>query len=168
MREWRVIERFPNYAISNDGRVRNIKYNREIKPRISGYGYKIVRVFRDGIEYLIPVHKAVLRAFVRKPKRREQGNHKNGIKTDNRLDNLEWLTPSANIRHGWETGLIKVYDHSIKDRSNYKLTWEIAKEIRESYKPRKVTRQSLTEKYNITVSAINRVLSGETWNNETN
>ncbi len=56
------------------------------------------------------MHRLVAIAFLENPHGKEEINHKNGIKTDNRVENLAWVTPSENVRHSWGAGLSKVSD----------------------------------------------------------
>lgn len=102
---WKVIEGYPNYEVSNLGRVRNIKFDRVRKPMIDKDGYLYVVLSLNGKTTNNKIHRLVASAFIPNPENKREVNHINGIKTDNRVENLEWNTRSENIRHAHKTGL---------------------------------------------------------------
>lgn len=95
--EWRKIG-CSNYSVSSCGSVRNDTRNKLIKPFLDRYGYKKVFLGK-GIEKT--VHRLVAMAFIPNPESKPQVNHKNGVKTDNRVENLEWATNSENQLHSY-------------------------------------------------------------------
>lgn len=117
--EWRDIENYPNYQVSNLGRVKSKErissccYNstrkvkgKILKQNINPKGYYTVCLFNNG-KNTKTVHKLVANAFLENKKNYPCINHKNGIKTDNRVENLEWCTYSHNIKEAYRLGLQK-------------------------------------------------------------
>lgn len=102
MEEWKSIPGFEGiYQISSEGRVKNA-YGRMLKPETTRNGYQRIRLF-DGKKYLL--HRLVASTFIPNLENKEVVNHKNGVKTDNRVENLEWSTWSENVKHAYATGL---------------------------------------------------------------
>lgn len=98
------------YAASADGRVwaypkRSRLEGRWLKTQRDACGYEYVCLFKDGTRKYPKVHRVVLMAFSGGDAPPLQVNHLNGVKTDNRLVNLEWVTASENRRHAWASGL---------------------------------------------------------------
>src|SRR5699024_10505624 len=94
--------------VNNKNRIKNynkIKKNLENRILLSKYnGYVSCSLTSNGKNYYKYVHRLVAEAFVPNPNNKGQVNHKNGIKNDNSVENLEWVTPSENIRHAIDTG----------------------------------------------------------------
>ena len=98
---FKTINGFPNYEVSDSGEIRNIKRDKLLTSYISRFGYKRVRLFKDGKCFQFMVHRLVADAFALNPNKLPQVNHLDGIKTNNVISNLEWVTRSQNQQHAW-------------------------------------------------------------------
>lgn len=98
---WRKVEGYPLYSISNKGRIRNDKSNRILKGGIDNYGYPQVILCNSGKRKSKKIHRLVSEAFISNPDNKPQVNHKDGIKTNNTVNNLEWVTNQENQSHFW-------------------------------------------------------------------
>lgn len=106
--EWKVIKDFPRYMISSYGRVFSTKRNKILKPYNSG-GYCVVDLGeRRDNRCASYVHRLVADAFISNPDNKEEVNHINSVRHDNRVENLEWVTPSENVKHAWKYGNARV------------------------------------------------------------
>jgi hypothetical protein len=96
----------PNYFIFKNGIVINTITNKEIKTKINKYGYRTVAVVKNGGGRLHrTIHRLLALAYIPNPDAKPQINHIDGIKLNNSLDNLEWVTASENTSHAYRNGL---------------------------------------------------------------
>lgn len=109
--EWRTLQGYSMYRVSNKGRVLTLKqganiqqlnvlYRRVLTPTLSDTGYLRVSMYDDsGFRKVKLVHRLVAEAFIDNPNKYSQVDHINTIRTDNSVDNLRWATPSMNCRN---------------------------------------------------------------------
>lgn len=96
---WKHIEGF-NYEVSNYGRVRRIETGKILKQYENKDGYLRVELRKKGKRKNYRVHRLVATAFISNPENLPQVNHKNEIKADNTVSNLEWCTAKYNNNYG--------------------------------------------------------------------
>jgi hypothetical protein len=96
--EYRKIEDYPNYMISETGMVLNISKNKHLK-NVMNERYFIVLLYNKGIRKKYYIHRLVANAFCKKEKGKEYVNHKDLDRCNNNSSNLEWVTSSENTIH---------------------------------------------------------------------
>lgn len=123
---WKDIKGYKgHYRVSNTGKIMSLKSGRPklLKIHLNQKGYPIIGLsMRTKKTYQI--HQLVARAFIRNSHNKPQVNHKNGIKTDNRSSNLEWVTISENMKHAFAMGLAKITDKMKRDKGRLVLNLE--------------------------------------------
>lgn len=82
------------------------------KTRLSKKGYVVADLIINNKHYYRQIHRLVAMTFIHNPNNYPQVNHKNGIKTDNRVENLEWCSNLENQRHARKLGLVKHWDNA--------------------------------------------------------
>ena len=105
--KWKQIKEFPDYVVSNIGRIRSLITGLILKPKITNCGYLSVQLYKGQKGKTVYVHRLVAKEFIpnKNAKKYTQVNHIDGIKAHNEVSNLEWVTPSENVVHAFKTGL---------------------------------------------------------------
>ena len=170
--KWKIIEEFPRYLISNKGRIKILSTLEDKKVFVKDDGY-IATTLGNGKQSYKYVHRLVAEAFIKNKHNKPQVNHINGIKGDNRAENLEWMTPSENIRHAIDTGLLKYKkkEESIKkskhskgeDVNGSKLNAEKVIEIRVLWESGDYKKVQLAKMFNVNESTIRDVITRRQW-----
>jgi hypothetical protein len=108
MNKWVDIKGYEGlYKINRQGQIKRLKgyqasEDRLITPIDNGRGYLGVGLCKNGKKKRVYIHRLMAETFISNPDNKKQVNHINGIKSDNRLENLEWATRSENQRHMYE------------------------------------------------------------------
>jgi hypothetical protein len=112
------------YKVSNLGNVKRFyKKNTDgiiLKVLNNGAGYCQVTLSKNNKAIKCYIHRLVAKYFVENSNNFQQVNHINGIKVDNRVENLEWCTPKHNTKHAIKTGL-KVYKKGDENKQSKKI-----------------------------------------------
>ena len=117
---WKDIKDFPNYQISNFGRVKskeritnvgikNVKQAKRkekiLTPLKLTKGYFGIRLYNETDAKTFKIHRLVAQSFIPNPENKPQINHIDGNKGNNCVDNLEWCTNEYNMKHSYKIGL---------------------------------------------------------------
>lgn len=115
MEIWKNIKGFEElYQISNLGQVKSLRNNLILKPGLAGIGYLSVNLCKDGKQNYKKIHRLVAEHFIENIDNLPCVNHKDGNKTNNNVENLEWCTSSYNNKEAYRLGLKR----SLKGKNN--------------------------------------------------
>lgn len=155
---WKIVENFPNYAVSNQGRVMIIKsrikqcLGKIMKAMASWDGYEYVELSNNGYRQKHKIHRLVATAFLGKKPAELVTNHIDGNKRNNSPSNLEYITDQAN----------RIPNLGEKNGGS-KLTEETVRRIRRTPHKYGVTKQ-LCQEFGVHRTTIHRIRTGKRWN----
>ena len=155
------------YQVSSEGRIRSVdrliangtrkRKGKIMKQCIDGKGYKALSISKDGKFKMLTAHRLIAMSFLGRSNLTV--NHKNGIKTDNRIENLEFVTIRENNLHASRIGLV----NHVKGEKHYasKLTEKDVLEIRKMKGVK--TKRELSIMYGVCEKNIYHIQSRKTW-----
>lgn len=150
---------FPKYKITRGGEVWSIRGKKFLIQKVTMYGYREITLCKHGKKHSKKVHRLVLETFIGPCPKGMQACHNNGVKQDNRLENLRWDTGKNNeldkVRHG--TALFG------EKRHNAKLTEQDVKMIIYMYGTGLITQQEIAGVYSITQANVSTIVLKKSW-----
>jgi hypothetical protein len=168
---WKNIKGYEGkYQVSSIGRVKSLQRistfnnSKGLKKEIiiktwNDEGYIRVKLSNNSVEKTYRVHRLVANEFLENPFNKSQVNHKNGIKTDNSVENLEWVTNSENSIHAFENNLRKSPLGS--NHVNSKLNEQKVLEIRKIGRSKSL--KEIADIYYVDKSLISLILRNKAW-----
>jgi len=161
---WKVVIGYEGlYQVSNFGNVKSLgnefsRKERLLKPSLQSKGYFNVVLQKNGKRKTVLVHRLVAEHFIPNIKNKPQVNHINGIKTDNRAENLEWLSHRENLDHAIENNLVLKGDKNptSKLKENDVITIH-------NFLSKGICIEVLSKKYNVSFDTISGIRSGRYW-----
>lgn len=152
------------YSIEEDGRVWSHLTNKYLISHIKKKGYVSVVLYdSERIEH--SVHRLVAKTYIPNPENKPHVNHKTGNKLKNHKDELEWVTPSENMKHAYKLGLIIPPRFSVSGEKNgkSKLTEQQVLEIRSRYENEDISLVKLSKDYPVGKSQIGDIILRKKW-----
>lgn len=171
--QWKPVEGHEeSYEVSDRGRVRSLdrevlysdgrrarRRGRVLKPRSDSSGYYQVGLYRDGKERMALVHHLVAAAYIGPRPEGYEVNHIDGDRTNNRAENLEYVTPDENRQHAIENGLAQ-FDY--ESHPLVKLTERDVRSIL-AEAAAGTPRHELAHRYGVNASTISKIALGKRW-----
>lgn len=163
MTDMHEIDGYPGYFVSDSGRVYSTLSKRFLTPCMSNGYHQVALGGQRGKR--IGIHVLVAVAYIGARPAGLVVNHKNGNRTDNRAENLEWVTPRENVLHAYRIGL-RVIDRAHKDRcaalgvAKRKTSPNVEAQIVAGYSGKRGDLERLAKMHGVSRYVVSRVLQG--------
>lgn len=173
--QWKTAPGFPDYEVSNIGRVRratpgvNATVGHIRQATLDKNGYCVILLQRPNDKPKIgKVHRLVVLAFIGDIPEGMHVNHRNGIKSDNRIENLEIVSPSENTLHGFRVLGRKVAGGKSPGEAhgNAVLTDDLVRHIRKSYESGE-SQEKIAKRLHHSQSNVSRIIRRTAWSHVT-
>lgn len=162
---WKNIEEFPDYSVSNYGRVKSLKFKKEntLSPKKTKKGYLEIGLYKNTKRYWKRINRLVLEVFdPRSNINNLEGNHIDGNKENNKFpENIEWCTRSENEKHAYKTGL-KNFNKRC-DFPNHKLSKDDVKKIYKLSCKGELLQKDIGKLFGITQSLVSMIKNKKRW-----
>lgn len=160
------------YEISNFGKFKMLprtlncqKGVRVTKEKIvfgsNSWGYRTVVMKKDRIRLQIGVHILVANAFIPNPENKYSVNHIDGVRSNNKVENLEWATQLEQVHHAIKTGLARYIKG--EERSNSIVNENIVKLMRKEYSENRTSYAKIGKKYGLARSTVGHIIRKQKW-----
>lgn len=176
LEEWRDVPGYEGiYQASNLGRVRSLDHivsvrrgdtlfvrprrGRVFRPQDNGDGRKFIILSKDGVHQIWKVHRVITAAFLGSCPEGLQVNHINGDPSDNRICNLEYVTPKENMKH--RADVLGMTQYGTDNPAN-RLSEDNVREIRK-LRATGMTYKRIADTFGVTPSAAQNIIYGKTW-----
>lgn len=156
MEQIKNIPNYPLYSASSLGYIINNKSKRILKESVLKSGYKQVTLCKDGTAINKLVHRIIAMVFLDNIENKAQVNHINGVKSDNRLENIEWNTRSENQKHSIKIGL----RHTRGEKNSQSKLSE--KNILDIFNDKRLYKE-ISKEYNISIPTVSDIKRGYSW-----
>ena len=156
------------FEVSDRGRIRSLKTSSRWKPgyilkaRPNNHGYVVAGLRKDSKRTNFVVHRLVLEMFLGPCPPGCVANHKNLDKSDNRIENLEWVTQAENVQHAIDNGHFSFMPMGEANHAS-KLTANQVREIRCKFAETHCAHQVLADKYGVTRNTVCKIVRRESW-----
>lgn len=163
--QWKWIPDYEGlYQESTFGRTKSFKYKtpRILKPAVNKGGYLVVQLMKAAKLKCVPVHRLVALTFVPNPNNLPQVDHISGMKFDNSVGNLRWVTPSMNMQAAHNLDLVK----TSQGEAHYQAKLTKAQVVYVRNNPKALTIGQLSAELNVSESTITNVQLGKSYKNE--